>query len=159
MPYTLYYWPTIQGRGEFVRLALEYAEIPYIDIAREAESEGGGIPALNTFIEGKDVKYPPYAPPYLQTEDLLIGQTANILQFLGKRHGLAPTDEAGPLWAHQLQLTITDFVVEIHDTHHPIAGELYYEEQKPEALRRSQDFCTRRLPKYIDYLEPNLQRL
>ena len=158
MPYTLYYWPTIQGRGEFVRLALEYAEVVYVDIARKAESEGGGIPALNTFIEGKDVKYPPYAPPYLQTEDLLIGQTANILQFLGKRHGLAPTDEAEPLWAHQLQLTITDFVVEIHDTHHPIAGELYYEEQKPEALRRSQDFCTRRLPKYIDYFERVLGR-
>lgn len=153
MTYQLYYWPTIQGRGEFIRLALEYADAPYIDVARIPEQEGGGIPALMRLLEDDDINKVPFASPFLKTDNLIIGQTANILFYLGIHHALAPDDEAGRLWAHQLQLTITDFLVEIHDTHHPIAGNLYYEEQKTEALRRSSDFHENRLPKYLDYLE------
>ena len=155
MSYKLYYWPTIQGRGEFVRLALEYADVPYIDVARMPD---GGVAALSQLPEDQDIKFTPFAPPFLQTENFVIGQTANILLFLGTRHALAPMEGAGRYWAHQLQLTIADFVTEIHDTHHSIAGELYYEQQKPEARRRSEDFCANRITKYLGYFERILDR-
>jgi glutathione S-transferase len=104
------------------------------------------------------VKHPPFAPPFLKAGKLVIAQTANILLFLGPRLGLAPKDEAGRLWAHQLQLTIADWVAEAHDTHHPIAGSLYYEDQKREAKRRAEIFRKERLPKYFDYFERAVER-
>jgi len=158
MIYELYYWPGIQGRGEFVRLALEEAGAEYVDIALKPEEEGGGVPAMMKFLEGPDVIHPPFAPPFLKAGKLLIGQTANILLFLGPRLSLAPRDAAGKLWTHQLQLTIADFLTEIHDTHHPIAGGLYYEDQKPEAKRRARDFIADRLPKFLNYFENVLER-
>ena len=129
MAYELYYWPTIQGRGEFVRLALEEACAEYVDVARRS----GGVAAMQRLMNGAGSATPPFAPPFLKNGDLLIAQTANILLYLGRRHGLAPRDEAGRLWAHQLQLTIADIVDEAHDTHHPIASSLYYEDQQAEA--------------------------
>jgi glutathione S-transferase len=158
MRYELYYWPTIQGRGEFVRLALEEAGADYIDIARRAESSGAGMAAMMRLLDGDEVARPPFAPPFLKAGEQLIAQTANILLFLGPRLVLAPQDEAGRLWVHQLQLTIADLVSEAHDTHHPIASGLYYREQKPEALRRAADFTAARLPKYLDYFEAVLER-
>jgi len=158
MIYELYYWPGIQGRGEFVRLALEDAGAKYVDFALAPEKDGGGAPAMARFLEGADVERPPFAPPFLKAGRRLIGQTANILLFLGPRLELAPRDEASRLWTHQLQLTIADFVVEIHDTHHPIGGGLYYEEQKPAAKRRAQHFLADRLPRFVGYFERVLQR-
>lgn len=151
----LYYWPDIQGRGEFVRLALEEAGIDYVDVAR---SHKDGVSSLVAYLEAEDIERPPFAPPFLRADDLLIGQTANILMFIGSRTALAPDDEAGRLWAHQLQLTIADFVQEIHDTHHPIAGGLYYEDQKKEARRRAADFLESRAPKYLDHFHQVLKR-
>jgi glutathione S-transferase len=153
MRYELYYWPGIQGRGEFIRLALEEAGADYVDVARLAQRDGGGMPALARFLEDASVKRPPFAPPFLKAGKLVIGQTANILQFLGPRLALVPEDEASRLWAHQLQLTIADLVVEVHDVHHPIAAALYYEEQKPEARRRAPHFTGERVPKFLDYFE------
>lgn len=157
MPYELYYWPTIQGRGEFVRLALEELGANYADVARQP-NKSGGVPAMMTFLDGKHVKHPPFAPPFLRSGKLLIGQTANILQFLGMRHGLAPRSDAGRLWTQQLQLTIADFVVEIHDTHHPISSRLYFEDQRGEAQRRAGDFLQYRAPKFLQYFEHVLER-
>jgi len=151
--YELYYWPMIQGRGEFVRLALEYTNVDYVDVARQPEQEGGGVPALIRILKNKEIQYPPFAPPYLKDDELIIGQTANILQYLGTRHALASDNETDSLWVHQLQLTVADFVTEVHDTHHPIAGELYYEDQKEEALRCAEYFRKNRLPKYLGYFE------
>jgi glutathione S-transferase len=156
MRYELYYWPGIPGRGEFVRLALEAGAAQYVDVARLPVKDGGGIPALTRFIDDEAIKRRPFAPPYLRAGRLLIGQTANILLYLGPRLGLAPTDEANGLWAHQLQLTVTDFVLEIHDVHHPIAGSLYYEQQKTEAMRRSRHFVDERMPKFLGYFEDAL---
>lgn len=153
MKYELYYWPHIQGRGEFVRLALEEGAADYVDVARLPESEGGGRPAVSRFLEQAADGRTPFAPPILKAGKLLIFQTASILQYLGPRHGLVPKAEAVRLWAHQLQLTIADFVVEAHDTHHPIAKSLYYEDQKPEALRRTAEFKKLRLPKFLGYFE------
>lgn len=153
MTYELYYWSHIQGRGEFVRLALEQAGVEYIDIAREPEDAGMGTPAIRRVLADEALAFPPYAPPLLKVGDQLIAQTANILMFLGARHDLAPADESGRLWAHQLQLTVTDFVVHVHDTHHPIAGSLYYEEQIPEAKRRAEKFHAERLPRFLNYFE------
>src|ERR1700748_2788723 len=144
MRYELYYWPTIQGRGEFVRLALEEAAAKYVDVARRR----GGVATMQRFMDRAGGGHPPFAPPFLKDGELLIAQTANILFYLGRRHGLAPRNEAGRLWAHQLQLTMADVVDEAHDTHHPIASGLYYEEQQPEALRRASDFLANRIPKY-----------
>ena len=158
MIYKLYYWPGIQGRGEFVRLALEEGGADYLDIALVPEEQGGGVPAMLEFLDGPGVARPPFAPPFLQAGRKLIGQTANILLFLGPRLGLAPRAAAGRLWAHQLQLTLADFVLEIHDTHHPIGGGLYYEEQKPEAKRRSREFLPQRLPKFLGYFERAIER-
>lgn len=154
MRYELYYWPEIQGRGEFVRLALEEAGAAYVDVARKR----GGTSAMFKLMENERVKQLPFAPPFLKAGKLLIGQTANILLFLGARHGLAPKDEAGRLWVHQLQLTVADFVVEAHDTHHPIGSGLYYEDQKKEAKRRTADFLENRAPKYFGYFEEVLER-
>ncbi|MEO6929451.1 MAG: glutathione S-transferase [Casimicrobiaceae bacterium] len=158
MIYELYYWPGIQGRGEYVRLALEEGDALYVDVALVPERKGGGVPALQRVLDGKDLIHPPFAPPFLKAGRQLIGQTANILQFLGPRLSLAPRDAAGAAWTHQLQLTIADLVVEIHDTHHPIAGSAYYAKQKAAAKARSKDFRTHRLPKFYDYFEHVLQR-
>lgn len=158
MIYELYYWPGIQGRGEFVRLALEEGAAEYRDIALLSEEQGGGVPAMMKFLEDPDCLRPPFAPPFLKAGRRLIGQTANILLFLGPRLALAPRDQGGRLWVHQLQLTLADFIVEIHDTHHPIASGLYYEQQKAEAKRRSRDFLARRLPKFLGYFERVLER-
>jgi glutathione S-transferase len=157
MRYELYYWPTIQGRGEFVRLALEEIGASYVDAARKP-SKSGGVPAMMRFLDGRRVKHPPFAPPFLKTGKLIIGQTANILLFLGARHGLAPRDEAGRLWTHQLQLTMADFVVEAHDTHHPISSMLYFEDQRGEAKRRTPHFLKYRVPKFFGYFEGVAQR-
>jgi glutathione S-transferase len=157
MVYELYYWPSIQGRGEFVRLALEEAGATYVDVAREAKA-GAGMARMMRTLKGQGDPRPPFAPPFLKAGRLVIGQTANILMFLGPRHGLAPKDEAGRLWVNQLQLTVTDFLVEVHDTHHPIASGLYYQDQKHEARRRTADFLQNRLPKFLGYFEGVLQR-
>jgi glutathione S-transferase len=149
MRYELYYWPSIQGRGEFVRLALEEAGARYVDVAR---AEGGEERMLE-LLEDEALPCPPFAPPFLRAGARWIGQTANILLFLGERHGLSPKSEAGRLWTHQLQLTLADLVGEAHDTHHPIAGSLYYEDQQREAKRRAADFVENRLPKFFHYFE------
>jgi len=158
MRYELYYWPTIQGRGEFIRLALAEAGAEYVDVARGSKRDGAGVPAMLQLLDGKTIERPPFAPPFLRAGKLIIGQTANILLFLGDRLGLAPRTEAGRLWAHQLQLTISDLVSEVHETHHPIAGSLYYEDQRVEARRRAADFLTTRAPKFLGYFERVLER-
>jgi glutathione S-transferase len=156
MTYQLHYWPTIQGRGEFVRLALEEAGAAYVDVVRGAKTDGGGEETLMADLGGHD--HPPFAPPYLVDGDLVIGQTANILLHLGPRHGLAPRDEAGRLWVNQLQLTITDLVAEAHDVHHPVGVGLYYEDQKAEAARRAEEFRTARMKKFLGWYETVLEK-
>ena len=157
MRYELYYWPGIQGRGEFIRLALEEAGADYVDVARMS-GRGRGVPALMRLMEGRDVRRPPFAPPFLKAGREVIGQTANILLFLGPRLGLAPRAEGDRLWAHQLELTIIDLLDEVHETHHPIASSLYYEDQKPAAKRRAADFIRSRLPSYLGHFEQVLAR-
>ncbi len=151
MRYQLYYWPTIQGRGEFVRLALEEAGADYVDVARRAGRRG--VAAMQKLVDGRRVARPPYAPPFLKAGRLVIAQSANILFYLGPRLKLAPRDEAGRLWAHQLQLTIADLVTEIHDTHHPVSGWLYFEQQREAAKLRTKDFWRYRVPKFLGYFE------
>ena len=155
MRYELYYWPSIEGRGEFVRLALEDAGADYVDVARAAKH---GMAAMMRFMENRSIARPPFAPPFLKAGKLIIAQTANILLYLGPRLDLVPKNEASRVWAHQLQLTIADWVAEAHDTHHPIGGSLYYEEQKAEAKRRAADFIASRLPKFFDYFEQIVKR-
>ena len=157
MHYRLYYWPTIQGRGEFVRLAFEAGGVKYDDVARFPASRGGGVPAMMKLMEG-DAERPPFAPPFVTAGGELVAQTAHILAWLGPKLKLVPTDDCGRRWTHQLQLTITDFVDEIHDTHHPIAGHLYYEDQKREARKRAVAFIEYRLPKFLAYFERVLDR-
>lgn len=152
MTYELFYWPSIQGRGEFVRLALEEAGVAYVDVARGR----GGMARMMAAMDGAD--HPSFAPPFLKAGDVTVGQTANILMFLGERHGLAPHDVQGKYWVNQIQLTIADLVGEVHDTHHPIATSLYYEDQRPEAKRRSADFIDTRIPKFFDWFENILSR-
>jgi glutathione S-transferase len=149
MRYELYYWPTIQGRGEYVRLALEDAGADYADSARRGER---GMAAMMKMMAARRGT-PPFAPPFLKAGQLMIGQTANILLYLGSRHGLAPKADAGRLWVHQLQLTVTDFVAEVHDTHHPIATSLYYEDQRVPAKKNTHEFWKARVPKYLGYFE------
>lgn len=150
MRYELYYQPSIQGRGEFVRLALEDAAADYVDIARDPDF---GRPGIMKFLENPALEHPPFAPPFLKAGKLLISQTANILQFLGPRLGLAPKSEPARLWVNQLQLTVADWLYETGQTHHPIANALYYEEQKAEAKKRADHFRTNRIPKFTGYFE------
>ena len=149
MVYQLFYWPGIQGRGEFVRLALEDAGAPYDDVARGE----GGTEKMMELINGGDDKRPPFAPPFLKSGRLIIAQVANILFYLGPQLNLAPKDEGGRLWLNALQLTVTDFIKEVHDTHHPVGTGLYYEDQKPEAKRYARGFLSERAPKYLGYFE------
>lgn len=158
MAYTLYYWPEIQGRGEFVRLALEAAGAAYVDVARGDAARGQGVPALLQLLEDDTLPRPPLAPPILRHGRRVIAQTAAILLYLGPRLGLVGKSETERLWAHQIQLTLADLVDEVHDTHHPIASSLYYEDQKPEALRRARAFREERIPKYLHWLEAVLER-
>jgi len=154
MTYKLWYWDGIPGRGEFVRLALEAAGIPYRECARESNG-----PSLVDDMQS-DRPHPPFAPPYLDVEDgaLTLAQTANILLYLGNVHGLAPADPAGRYWVNQLQLTIADMVAEAHDAHHPIAASDYYEDQREAALRRAENFRLERIPKFLAYFEGVLAR-
>lgn len=151
MAYDFWYWDGLPGRGEFVRLALEAGGIAYRERARE---RGGDVSEDLDALRDD----PPFAPPYLVADGVTIGQTANILMFLGQRHGLAPDDEAGRLWVNQVQLTIADMVTEVHDTHHPVAMGAYYEDQKDEALRRAGDFRDNRIPKFLGWFETVLER-
>lgn len=154
MTIELYYWPGLPGRGEFVRLALEEAGLAYRDVAREP----GGLDALTHGLSDRRLKRPSFAPPYLRDGDLVVGQTATILLYLGDKYGLAPADLQGRLWTQQIQATIGDLVAEAHNTHHPIASGAYYEEQKAEALRRAEDFRTTRMEKYLGWFEQILAR-
>lgn len=156
MRYELYYWPGLPGRGEFVRLALEDAGAAYVDVIRERPQEG--LEQIGSYLDASATNFPPFAPPVLKAGDQLISHVANILQYLGPRLGLVPEDEPSRLWAHGLQLTLTDFTAEIHDTHHPLGPSLYYEEQKAEALRRTRAFVNDRLPKFLAYFERVLGR-
>jgi len=153
MKYELYYWPHIPGRGEFIRLALEQGGADYVDVGRLPESEGGGRPAVQKILEKAADGRTPFAPPILKAGKLVLFQTANILHYLGPRLALAPKAEAGRLWLHELQLVLADWVVEAHDVHHPVGKSLYYEDQKPESLRRAENFRKLRLPKFLGYFE------
>jgi glutathione S-transferase len=153
MTYQLYYWTGIQGRGEFVRLALEDAKAPYVDVARE---EGDGV--MTAWLDGEHEGALPFAPPFLKSGRLVIAQVANILHYLAPRHGLVSEAESKQVYAHQLQLTITDLVAEAHDVHHPVGAGLYYEDQKDEAKRRASEFRESRIPKFLHYFENVLER-
>jgi glutathione S-transferase len=150
----LFYWPGIQGRGEFVRLALEEAGLEYVDVAREK----AGMKAMKHMLTAQDVLHPPFAPPFLRDGDILVGQTAAILMYLGATYKLASKDEAARLWTYQIQLTITDFVAEAHDTHHPVSLDEYYADQKDAALRRAANFRESRMPKFFGWFEAILAR-
>lgn len=149
MAYELYYWPTIQGRGEFVRLALAEADVDYVDVARGKN----GVARMRKLMESRAVATSPFAPPFLKSGDLVISHVANILLFLGERHGLAPKPDKQRFWLHAQQLTITDFVSEVHDTHHPLGPSLYYEQQRYPAKQRTREFWKLRVPKYLGYFE------
>lgn len=155
--YELYYWPSIQGRGEFVRLALEAAGATYVDVARLPAEKGGGVKVLTALLAATDGGGPFFAPPVLRHGAVTLSQTAAILQYLGPRLHLVPDDEASRLKANHLQLTIADFALETHDTHHPIASSLYYHDQQAEALRRAVLFIKNRIPKYLTYFERVLE--
>lgn len=153
MAYELHYWPTIQGRGEFVRLALEAAGAPYIDVARGTEAAGQGVSAMLHCLHDSAVRHPPFAPPFLKDGEMLLGQTSAILHYLAPKLKLVARSEQARLWTLQIQLTIADMVDEAHDTHHPVGSGLYYEDQKPEALRRAKEFCRERMPKFLLWFE------
>lgn len=153
MAYELHYWPTIQGRGEFVRLALEAGGAVYIDVARGDEAAGRGVPAMTRALQDRKEVHPPFAPPFLKDGTVVIGQTAAILQYLAPTLKLVARSEQLRIWTQQIQLTIADMVTEAHDTHHPLSNALYYEDQKPEALRRAQAFCSQRMPKFLQWFE------
>lgn len=148
MAYELYYWDGLQGRGEFIRLALEDTGADYLDVARS----GVGAQKMMAYLQGKHGYLDmPFAPPFLKDGDLVVSHMANILHYLGPKLNLVPTDERTRIFAHGLQLTIADFVAEVHDTHHPISTADYYEDQKPEAKVRTKSFLKHRVPKFIGY--------
>ena len=68
MRYELYYQPSIQGRGEFIRLALEEAGADYIDVARDPNF---GRPGILKALEDPALEHPPFAPPFLKAGELL----------------------------------------------------------------------------------------
>lgn len=152
--YELYYWPGIQGRGEFIRLPLEYRGVPYVDVAREP----GGMGTMMAFLKGKQKGALPFAPPFLKHGSLVIAHVANVLEYLGPQLDLVPSSEGLRVYAHQLQLTVTDAVFETHDTHHPTSSSKVYEDQKDAAREKAKAFTSERIPKYLQYFEAALSR-
>jgi glutathione S-transferase len=147
--FELFYWPGIQGRGEFVRLAFEDAGVAYDDVGRRP----GGVAAIERLLREPRRHLAPLGPPFLRHRGVVVAQTAAVLQYVAPRLGAVPRAEAARLRAHQIQLTIADLVAEVHDTHHPIAVSLYYEDQREEARRRAGAFLRERVPKYLGYLD------
>lgn len=158
MTYQLHYWPTIQGRGEFVRLTLEQGGADYVDVARLPADRGGGETALMQFLWRDEAAQPSFAPPVLVDGTVEIGQVSAILAYLGPRLDLVGPDEASRLWTQQIQLTIADMVAEVHDTHHPVDIGAYYEAQKPQAKTRSASFRKARIPKFFGWFETVIER-
>jgi glutathione S-transferase len=150
----VYYWPGLQGRGEFVRLALEETKTPYRDIGRDGKA---GMAEMLKFLSAENLPSLPFAPPFLKEGETIIPHVANILMYLAPKLGLVPKPEKIRHVANGLQLTITDMVAEVHDTHHPVASSLHYEDQKEAAKARSEDFLGHRLPKFCGYFERVLQ--
>jgi glutathione S-transferase len=153
MHYELFYWP-IQGRGEFARLVLEDAGADYEDVTRSRD----GMRRMQEIVAGRAPELLPFAPPFLRAGDVWMAQSALITMFLGEQLGLAPTSEPGRYAARTIMLTISDLIDEVHDTHHPIAVDKYYEDQKREAQLRATSFRSKRLPKFLGYLERILER-
>lgn len=158
MAYQLHYWPGIQGRGEFVRLALEAAGEPYMDVARGPPDQGLGVATMMAAMQSPAQQHPPFAPPFLVHGQRVIAQTAAILLYLGPRLGLVGKSDVKRVWTHQLQLTIADAVAEAHDTHHPLATHLFYEDQQEAAVVRARAFCEQRMPKFLAWFESVLER-
>lgn len=156
-PYSLYYWPMLPGRGELVRLVLEQAGVPYDDVARRPEEDGGGVPAMMAMLHAEGPGLRPLAPPVLVHGSRRLAQMPNLCAYLAARHGLVPDDEGARAEALQLQLTLADLIDETHDTHHPISTSLYYEEQRAEARKRTQHFVDARMPKFLRYFEAVLR--
>ena len=153
MPYKLYYWPMIQGRGEVIRLSFEEAGVEYIDVARNNQGQEDNQNAIIDILQNTNLMSPPFAPPFLIDGDIMIAQAAAILQYLAPKVGLIGESHEEQTFAHQIQLTVSDLLTEVHDTHHPIASELYYEDQIEESKKRSANFIKLRIPKYLDYFE------
>jgi len=157
MAYEFFYWPGIQGRGEFVRLALEDAGATYVDVARGLERDGLGVPAMLALMRGENTSHIPFAPPFLRDGKVIVSHTAAILLYLGGRIGLAPSHEDGRLWTHQIQLTITDVIKEVYNSHHPIDEDKWFHEQKNEAIARAAIFRRDRMPKFLSWFEHILE--
>ena len=147
MSYQLWYWPSIPGRGEFVRLFMEAGELEYTDMAREQSAD-----ALVEDMHARE-GIQPFAPPYLVDEDVTIGQTALILLYLSDKEGLGSGDLATDLKLMQLQMDIADLVEEVHSTHHPVASSQYYADQMDAAYDKAEDFRANRIPKYLIHFD------
>jgi glutathione S-transferase len=154
MRYELFYWPGIQGRGEIPRLILEDAGADYVDVARDPD----GMARMKRILDGGEPALLPFAPPFLRAGDVWLAQSALIASFLGEQLGLAPEPEAARLVARTIMMTLADFVDEVHDTHHPVATDDYYEKQKDAAAQRAKSFRSARLPKFLRYIERNIER-
>jgi len=151
--YRLYYWPNLPGRGEFIRLVLEQAGAKYVDIARQPEAEGGGMPPLMALRYGQGEGQPAYAPPVLRAGDFWLAQTPAICDYLAAIHRLVPTEPQGRARALQVFLTIFDVLGEVHDTHHPISKARFYEDQKQAAKQNATSFLQDRLPNHMAYFD------
>ncbi len=156
MAYELHYWPTIPGRGEFVRLALEASGAPYLDFARA--DDGAGLERSQRVMNDRRLAHPPFAMPFLKDGDIVVAQTSAILQYLAPTLKLVARNEQARVWTHQIQLTLADLVVEVHATHHPVATSLAYEDQRDAAERAARAFCAERMPKFLDWLESLVAR-
>ncbi|MEM1414031.1 MAG: glutathione S-transferase [Myxococcota bacterium] len=149
--YELYYWPTLPGRGEMVRLVLEAAGVPYRDVARENGGDLDVVLAARKGALGGATR--PFAPPILKHGELVLAQTAVLVDYLGRRHGLVPEDEAERERVRMLVLTWLDVLGEAHDTHHPLGVSFPYEDQLPEARKAAAHFREQRLAGWLRHFD------
>lgn len=159
--YKLLYHPGLPGRGEYIRLAFEATSTPYTDVSNTSQAGIGEVyGTLSPQSLGEGLNPPKFAPPMLRVggagpngSDLLISQTSNVLLYLGRKLGLSGESEAEGYWVNEVVLTGLDFCNDCHDTHHPIATGMFYEDQKDEALKKASDFRENRIPKFLGYFE------
>jgi glutathione S-transferase len=151
----LYYWPNLQGRGEFVRLVLEAAGVPYEDVARVHPD---GAREVMAFMTADREGQLPFAPPVLVVGEHVLAQMPVIVRYLGEAHGLAGTDPIANAHVQQLVLTWCDVVDEVHAVHHPVSTAWFYEQQRDEAIVAARLFRDERLVRWLQWGERTLQR-
>ena len=176
-------WDGVPGRAECIRLLFEYTGTPYEELkdnstlmTRIVDPEIVGIPPN---------LWPPVLElpngKWLGQTGVIMNYLSPKLGLAGYAKDDTDLDEDEKVFlsakTSQLVFTALDLLVEVsavdsrrpvhglcimscsqaHNVHHPVSTNLYYEDQKAEALRAAEQFRASRLPKYMQHFQSVLE--